>query len=279
MNKKNTKSPSAVLICHENDRLDTEGLASWLACTMTLAGLVVITDAPGRVLSVARREVRRVGWLGFLDVLAFRLFARIVLRSKDEAWKSGEVARLRARYPADLRDLPRLVVENPNADEVRVFLERLSPDVLIARCKFILKPAIFERARAGAFALHPGICPEYRNAHGCFWALVNRDLGRVGMTLLKIDKGVDTGPAYLQAACDFDEVRDSHTIIQYRVVTENLDAIGRILIDLCEGRNPAKVPSAGRKSSVWGQPRLTSYLRWKKSAKKASHAIGLPAVS
>src|SRR5437667_3176311 len=131
MNKKNTKSPTAVLICHENDRLDTEGLASWLACTMTLARLVVITDGPGRVGSVARHELRRVGWLGFLDVLAFRLFARIVLRSKVEAWKAGEVARLRARYPADLRDVPRLVVENPNADEVRVFLERLSPDVLI----------------------------------------------------------------------------------------------------------------------------------------------------
>src|SRR5438045_9679707 len=63
MNKKNTKSPTAVLICHENDRLDTEGLASWLACTMTLAGLLGLTAAPGRVRSVARRRESRVGVL------------------------------------------------------------------------------------------------------------------------------------------------------------------------------------------------------------------------
>ena len=44
--------------------------------------------------------------------------------------------------------------------------------------------------------MHPGICPEYRNAHGCFWALANRDLNKVGMTLLRIDKGVDTGPTF-----------------------------------------------------------------------------------
>jgi len=45
-------------------------------------------------------------------------------------------------------------------------------------------------ARSAAFVLHPGICPEYRNAHGCFWALVNRDLARVGVTLLRADRGV-----------------------------------------------------------------------------------------
>jgi len=36
--------------------------------------------------------------------------------------------------------------------------------------------------------MHPGICPEYRNSHGCFWALANDDPERVGVTLLQIDK-------------------------------------------------------------------------------------------
>ena len=59
---------------------------------------------------------------------------------------------------------------------------------------------------------------------------------RVGMTLLKIDEGVDTGPVYLQSTCEIDEVRESHTIIQYRVVLENLDAIGRTLRAIGEGQ-------------------------------------------
>src|SRR5438132_1590035 len=121
-------------------------------------------------------------------------------------------------HEADRIDAEGLVAPNPNAPEVRDFLRGLDPDLVIARCKFILRPDIFTIARAGTWVLHPGICPEYRNAHGCFWALVNRDLDRVGMTLLRVDEGVDTGPIFLQATYKFDEHRESHIVIQYPTV-------------------------------------------------------------
>jgi methionyl-tRNA formyltransferase len=245
---------------------------------MSLAGLIVISDDGRRLWAAAKREIRRAGWIGFLDVLAYRLFARLRLRSEEDAWKARQLATLRAKYPADLEHVQRVVVTNPNSGAAREFLNGVRPDILIARCKFILKPEIFSLARIGAFALHPGICPEYRNAHGCFWALVNRDLDRVGMTLLEIDKGVDTGPVYLQAGCDIDEVAESHIVIQYRVVLENLDRIAATLIDLFNDNAPDPIPTAGRKSAVWGQPRLTDYLRWKRAA-RASHAARIPAVS
>jgi methionyl-tRNA formyltransferase len=146
----------------------------------------------------------------------------------------------------------------------------LQPDLSIARCKMILKREIFEVPRLGTFVLHPGICPEYRNAHGCFWALANRDLDRVGMTLLRVDPGVDTGPIYLHGTCAFDEAQESHTVIQYRAVFDNLDAIGRTLIALHRGERLQPVPTAGRQSAAWGQPRLTQYLRWKWTARAAS---------
>ena len=209
---------------------------------MNLAGLIVISDDGSRLWAAARREIRRVGWFGFLDVVAYRIFARLRLRAKENAWKARQVAALRAKYPADLQQVPRVVVANPNSTAARQFLNGIQPDVLIARCKFILKPEIFSLARVGAFALHPGICPEYRNAHGCFWALANRDLDRVGMTLLRIDKGIDTGPVYFQAGCEIDEVAESHNVIQYRVVIENLERIGKTLIDLFDGVN-ARVDS------------------------------------
>jgi hypothetical protein len=257
-----------VLICHERDSLDTEGLASWLASTLRLAGLIIIRDTPGRLWRASRREIRRIGWLKFLDVLAFRAYARLRLAPGDDAWKKRAVARLRERYPAGLAAVPRIVLSSPNSEESRAFLERLRPDVAIARCKVILKREIFEIPRVGTFVMHPGICPEYRNAHGCFWALANRDLERVGMTLLKVDAGIDTGPVYLHGTCDVDEVRDTHTIIQHRAVIENLDEIGRILLALCRGEQVAAVNTEGRRSATWGQPRLSQYLRWKNAARR-----------
>lgn len=271
--------PSVVLICHEQDRLDTEGLASWLANSLRLAGLIIIRDPRSRLWRAARREVRRVGWVRFLDVIAFRLFARLRLAGPDRAWKASEIDRLRRRYPADLDTVPRIIVSSPNSSEARAFLERLRPDLAIARCKIILKQAIFGVPRVGTFVLHPGICPEYRNAHGCFWALTQRDFDRVGMTLLRVDAGIDTGPIFLHGTYAFDEVEESHSVIQYRTVTENLDAIGNVLTALCRNDEVAPVSVAGRPSAVWGQPQLTAYLRWKREARRRRHATRIPALS
>jgi Formyl transferase len=273
------EKPSVVLICHEQDRLDSEGLASWLASSLRLAGLIIIRDPHGRRWRAARREIRRVGWLRFLDVVAFRLFARLRLARHEREWKTAEIARLRRRYPADLTSIPCVVVTSPNADEARAFLERLRPDLAIARCKIILKQAIFGVPRIGTFVLHPGICPEYRNAHGCFWALTRRDLERVGMTLLRVDPGIDTGPVFLHGTCDFDEVEESHGIIQYSAVTENLDAIANVLTALARGDDVQPVSVEGRASAVWGQPQLTAYLRWKSEARRKRHASRIPALS
>jgi len=260
-------APRVVLICHREARIDVEGLASWLAQSFDLVGMVVLREPPQVFLKRARREIRRSGVLGFLDVLAFRAYYTLWLTRSDAAWINGEVARLREQYPADLDRIPRLTVSNPNTQEVRSFLESLRPDLMIARCKVLLRPEIFDLPLHGTFVFHPGICPEYRNSHGCFWALSNRDLGRVGMSLLRADRGVDTGPLYFQSTCTFDEARESHVIIQHRVVLANLEAIRDALWSVCTGaREP--IPTEGRRSAVWGQPRLSAYLRWKRAARK-----------
>src|SRR5262245_24133643 len=261
--------PSIVLICHESDRLDSEGLASWLASTMNLVGLIVIREGSARRWRVLRRQIRREGWLRTLDVLAFRMYSQLILAWRDSHWKARALMRLCAPCPADLSQVRRVVVPDPNSARARAFLSDLKPDLLLARCKFLLKPEVFNAPAKGTFVLHPGICPEYRNAHGCFWALVNRDYSRVGMTLLKVNEGVDTGPVYLQSTCEFDEVRESHTMIQYRVVLDNLDAIGRTLREIGEGREVAPIETKGRRSAVWGQPRLSDYLHWKWQARRS----------
>jgi folate-dependent phosphoribosylglycinamide formyltransferase PurN len=265
--------PTAVLICHEQDRLDREALASWLASTVRLAGLILIRDKPGRLWRASKREIKRVGLLRFADVVAFRLYQRAFLAAKDAAWTDATVRAMRERYPADLASVPQIVVTSPNSEAARTFLGDVKPDIAIARCKMILKPEVFELPRVGTFVMHPGVCPEYRNAHGCFWAMVNRDVERVGMTLLKVDAGIDTGSVYLQAGYDFDEAAESHYVIQHRVVLENLDAIGRILIALSRGEQVPTVSTAGRRSAAWGQPQLSAYLRWKRAGAAARSKV------
>ena len=117
--------PSVVLICHEGDRLDTEGLASWLASTMNLARAHRDSGSTRRVCGASRvAKSAASGWLGFVDVVAFRAVSGgSALARSEEAWKAQELSRLRARYPADLTSVPRIVVSDPNSDEARDFLD------------------------------------------------------------------------------------------------------------------------------------------------------------
>jgi hypothetical protein len=271
--------PKVVLLCHHDDRIDREGLSAWLASTFGLVGVIVIHDGTDRKWRSLRAERRRTGWLGVADAVAFRALYAVTAKRRDRAWIDSAVDRLRARFPAALDGVPVLTTSRPNGIEAQAFIRGLAPDLVVARCKHLLSRDVFALPRAGTVVFHPGICPEYRNAHGCFWALVNRDLARVGMTLLKIDSGVDTGAVFLQAGCALNEARESHIVLQYRVVIENLDAITRVLMDIVHGRS-SPISTAGRRSAVWGQPRLSAYLSWRRAARRSHHdSSHLPAVS
>jgi len=255
-----------LLICHQGALLDREGMLRWLASFSEVAGLVVLRERAGRTRQRVRSQIRRAGAARFLDVLAFRLYYKAFLAARDRRWEEERLAELRAEYPL-LPDVPVLETHSPNSAEAEEFVRRLAPDLVVARCKTLIKENVFSIPRCGTFVMHPGVAPEYRNSHGCFWALARRDLARVGMTLLRIDKGVDTGPVYGYYSYPFDEVAESHVRIQHRVVFDNLPGLAARLRDICAGR-AAPLDARCRPSAAWGQPWLTSYVKWKRAARR-----------
>lgn len=213
-----------------------------------------------------KAQVRRSGVWRLLDVLALRLYYRLAHASSDRRFEQDTVTALVKRFgPAPA--VPVLQTSSVNAPETVAFLQRCRPDFVIARCKTLLKPAVFQVPAQGTYVLHPGICPEYRNAHGCFWALSSGDLERVGLTLLRIDAGVDTGPIYGYFTYPFDERRETHVRIQQRVLSENLDAIRDRLLAAVSG-HAERIDTSGRSSAVWGQPWLSAFARWKWAARR-----------
>jgi hypothetical protein len=256
-----------VLICHAEDDLNRLGIARWLASFSDLAGVVVIREDAGAARRRIRRELKRVGWLRFLDVIAFRVYYRLFLAKHDQQRESELLRDVCRRYPEVSAETREVIVATPNSSESERFLRECAPDMVLARCKVLLRENIFAIPRLGTFVMHPGICPEYRNAHGCFWALARRDMDNVGLTLLRIDRGVDTGPVYGYYRYPYDEVAETHILIQHRAAFENLDAIAEKLTEI-EGGSAACLPVAGRPSGIWGQPWLSSFLGWKRAARR-----------
>jgi folate-dependent phosphoribosylglycinamide formyltransferase PurN len=264
-----------VLICHAESRLNREAIGSWMASISNLAGIVVIQDRAFATWKRLRHEVRRIGIVRLLDVIAYRIYYALFLSRKDSAWLERRLELHRQAYPGDIGMAAVLQTDDPNSKEVERFIRELSPDYAIARCKHILHERIFAIPNHGTFVLHPGICPEYRNAHGSFWALAREDRERVGLTLLRVDRGVDTGPVYGYYHCSFDEAQESHIVIMTKLALDNLDAIAARLHEICEGQ-AATIDTAGRPSAVWGQPWLSAYLRWKRRVNRRGDAIARP---
>ncbi len=257
---KEGEAHGAVLICHAEEPLHLDGVARWLAANGRLRGIVAIHDSPAVRRRRVRREYERSGATGLLDVLAFRVVHRIRRGAADSRWAAAALVDLRRRYAPVPDGVPIIHVERPNGPEVEEFLASIAPDFAIALCKHILKPRIFQKPRFGTFVMHPGICPEYRNAHGCFWAIAAGDMENVGLTLLQIDEGVDTGPVYGYFRVPFDTACESHIVIQQRLLLENLEPIWARMEEVAAGRATA-ISVAGRESRTWGQPRLSHHLR------------------
>ncbi len=249
-----------LLICHEEDELNRVGLAAWMGSFSELAGVVVLRETSERKTKRIRREIQRVGWARFADVLLFRIYYRFFLAAKDRVWEREEVRRLCAEYSRPRA--PELIAPTPNTPEAERFIRDAKPDVVIARCKTLIAERIFTLPGAGTFVMHPGISPEYRNAHGCFWAVASGDTDKIGMTLLRIDKGVDTGPVYGYFYAK-PRKSESHIVLQHRTVFDNLAAIREALERIAAGQ-AARIDTAGRRSAEWGQPWMTRYFAWKR---------------
>ena len=259
--------PRTVLICHSGATLNRYGLPGWLSSFSELAGVVLIDETRKRKWKRIKYQIKRDGYFKLVDVMLMKVYyALSSLKQSDHQKEAQLLERLRHKYPYDA-PVAEFRTTNPNNKATRQFLHDLDADLAIVRCKMLLRESLFDIPKFGSYVMHPGICPQYRNSHGCFWALLNRDLDNVGCTLLRIDKGIDTGPIYGFYRCDFDELTETHIEIQMRCVYENLEPIQARLLEIASG-TAKPIDVSGRPSAVWGQPGITDFLTWRRRASK-----------
>jgi methionyl-tRNA formyltransferase len=79
-------------------------------------------------------------------------------------------------------------------------LRELRPDLIaVAAYGQILPKAILELPRFGCLNVHTSLLPKYRGAAPIQWAILN-DETETGVTIMKMDAGLDTGDILTQAA-------------------------------------------------------------------------------
>jgi methionyl-tRNA formyltransferase len=88
-------------------------------------------------------------------------------------------------------------------------LRALQPDlIVVAAYGHLLPPAVLDLPRYGCLNVHTSLLPRYRGAAPIQWAIANGDT-ETGVTLMKMDAGLDTGPIVSQRRTPIQPGEDS----------------------------------------------------------------------
>jgi methionyl-tRNA formyltransferase len=92
--------------------------------------------------------------------------------------------------------------ETIRSPEARSLLQQLAPDcIVIIAYGQIIPAGLLSIPKLGWINLHASLLPKYRGAAPINWAIANGET-QTGLTTMRIDAGMDTGPMLLQEEID-----------------------------------------------------------------------------
>lgn len=158
-----------------------------------LAAIIVATGVRRSAAEKIRRWWRRYS----LPEIASRLVVRVG-RSLSRSDRRREETYRSILFPeGDTGEMPRpdIVRRVPahNGSECLKLLAELKPDIVIVYGTLIIGRKVIA-ASPKLINLHTGLSPIYRGSDTIFWPLHNGEPDNVGVTVHRLDAGVDSGP-------------------------------------------------------------------------------------
>lgn len=125
--------------------------------------------------------------------------------------------------------------------EVQAAYHELRPDlVILAFVTDIITETLLDIPPLGTICYHPSLLPRHRGASGINWAVIQGDI-RTGLTILWVDKGIDTGPILLQKEIDIGPEDTTGSLYFNRLFPLGIEAIAEA-VDLIRSGKAPKIP-------------------------------------
>ncbi len=154
-------------------------------------------------------------------------------------------------HPSPVKELAlraRLPVLQPERAREEKFLEelrRLQPDLMaVAAYGQILPQSILDLPRFGCLNVHTSLLPKYRGAAPIQWAILN-DERETGVTIMKMDAGLDTGDILAQQSTPI-HTDDNSESLHDRLAKLGADLLVQTIPDYVAGKiQPRAQPTDG----------------------------------
>jgi methionyl-tRNA formyltransferase len=188
--------PRLNLVLFTSSRLGVE-VAAAVSGLAEVRSLHVITTSLPRPRTALERLARTYRFLGPPGVLAsLRAHLPRPLKPAPAPRLAHEIARrVPSAFHLHFRDL--------HSPECLSQVRALSPDLGIVFACYRLRRALFEIPRLGTLNLHLGRAPEFRGSSPGFYELL-LGVPEVGVTVHRVDDGLDSGPILLQRTFPLD---------------------------------------------------------------------------
>jgi len=138
-----------------------------------------------------------------------------------------------------------LNVQKPeNNDELKKVIENIKPEIVITIAYGRLIPLdLLKLPKSGWINVHFSLLPRWRGAAPVQWAIINGDK-QTGITVFKLDKGMDTGPVYLEQVIPINDNENSDELLR-RLSLIGSDLAIKSLELISDGVDPKPQASTG----------------------------------
>jgi len=210
--------------------------------------------------ALVRRRSKKLGWPTVLGQIAFASCMVPLLR-RQSSQRRSELLR---QYGMDESPIPsEFLTDVPSVNDPRTIarLAKLSPQVIVVNGTRILEGAVLNATRAIFLNTHVGITPLYRGVHGGYWALASGNPEQFGVTIHKIDKGIDTGEIVAQQRFN-PSPSDNFCTYPLLQIAEAIPLLKHAIRAALNGTLQALPPPTGP-SKLWTHPTAIQYLRFR----------------
>ena len=210
---------------------------------------------------VSKKEFlkKRIKKLGLLKVTGQILFQVIIVKLLP-IFSAKRMQKIMNNYQMDKSELPEGItirLKSVNEETCIKELQKINPDLVIVNGTRIISKKVLECINSRFINIHAGYTPMYRGVHGAYWALVNNDKARCGVTVHLVDSGIDTGGVISQKLIPLTP-EDNFVTYPLLQLGEGILLIKKAIIDLHE--NDTNLIGCVGKSKLWYHPGIFQYL-------------------
>lgn len=219
---------------------------------------IILEQRPGRWTQL-RNRAKSLGWSTALGQAAFLPLSAILNRSSRT--RITNILTDQNLSDGSMQNFDVYKVDSANSAQTADILSRLKPDIIIVNGTRILSAQLLNSTPAIFLNMHAGITPSYRGVHGGYWALVQGDRERCGVTVHVVDAGIDTGQVLYQTVIH-PTSEDNFSTYPYLQLAAGVPLLTRAIESFSkELKIPNTITAHTREQSrLWRHPTLAQYV-------------------